>query len=89
MHTTPGHIRPRLALRRRQYDRLMHARMLTTARAQAQLIGVAPTTISRILDGDVVPSTDFVARACHALGVPLDDLFEIELVAADVEEVAA
>ncbi len=70
-------IKPRLVLRTHQFQRMMRARGCETASAQAALLGVTVSTVTRVCSGHVQPSGAFVARACDVLDVGLAELFEV------------
>jgi hypothetical protein len=51
---------------------------LLSETAQAERIGVSPTTLNRILRGVIVPGEGFIGAALTATGATFEQLFRIE-----------
>lgn len=62
-------------------DRFRKAREqagITTDQDLAARMEVAPSTLSRVLGGAVVPSNRFIASAITVLATRFEDLFEVQ-----------
>lgn len=66
-----------IRLRTAVFDACTEKAGLITDKAKAEAFGVSRGGVNRIRNGHVTPSSDFIASACHALKIRIDDLFEI------------
>jgi transcriptional regulator with XRE-family HTH domain len=41
----------------------------------AEVVGVSPSHVTRVMNGERQPGADFMERASEALGVPVGELF--------------
>lgn len=68
------HVRIRVdALERIATDRGLRSRY-----AIAKHLGVAQSTVGRVLDGESMPGNPFIAATLGTLGVPFDAVFAVE-----------
>lgn len=57
---------PRITLNREGLDALRRASGISTEAELARIIGVSPTTLWRVSEGKVTPSSEFIARTLVA-----------------------
>lgn len=69
---------PTLVLKREAVDFLRDYHGLTTGRALAAAMGVAPSTVSRTLAGRSELRSEFIARLCHALRAPIETIVALD-----------
>ncbi|WP_137843816.1 helix-turn-helix transcriptional regulator [Microbacterium sp. 2FI] len=70
-----------LVLNREKLDDLRRAHGIATEAELARRIGVNPSTLWRVSNGEVQPSTPFIARVLLAFpSARMDDLFRAERV---------
>jgi transcriptional regulator with XRE-family HTH domain len=82
----------RVRVRVDELDQIATAQGLRTRYALAKRLGVNPSTVGRVLDGDRAPGEQFIAATVHELGVSFDAVFEVvesEVVDGAANEVPA
>ncbi|WP_158852806.1 helix-turn-helix domain-containing protein [Saccharothrix deserti] len=69
------------------FERIKADRDLRSNYALAKRLGVAPSTVGRVLKSEQLPGNEFIAATIATLGVDFDDVFEIERSEPDSENV--
>jgi transcriptional regulator with XRE-family HTH domain len=67
----------KISLKRQVYDAATRHAGLITGKAKAEAFDCSRGGLSRIENGHVTPSPEFMAAVCDALGLGLDDLFTV------------
>ena len=66
-----------LRVRRAQWSRHMASAGYPTYEEQARRLGVARTTVGRVVSGQTTPSPGIIAGALLMTGKPFEELFEV------------
>lgn len=70
--------RTRTRLRVDAFDRYARSRGLITLTDRARAIGVQPSTLGRVLSGEIRAGERVISGALAYFGVPFEALFELE-----------